>query len=867
MANIEALDASGGRAPAAGKRDRRLSARLSGVMLLLLSAAAGIGMLVYLSSIDVRPAGLFIAAIAFCLPLGVVAYFVFRPTPPTVPTSVGDYLAAADLEPIRRSYDAVGAPRAVLGPKGRTIYANRPFLDLFRRHAGGGMDAVTAALGGNQEAVGEFARMVKSAAAGVAGRADFELEYDDSGHAWRRFQVVPLSGFPGYVVIRVEDVTRQRDLVDVLRAEQRRFADFLENAPIGFYAADEDGRIVYVNGPLADWLGRTPAAITGALNLQDLVVSARAPAGAAYDPFGGDGSTARGEAVLRRADGSHMTVEITQGLMRYSGGGLRTHCIVRDLTRERAWQRTNEESEEKFERIFEDAPTGVALLDAAGRIRRCNNAFRAMVSAPGGPDVEGETIDGCVDEAGRDAVMERFAEVLKGTRFEAPIDMRPAHRDGLAMAVYMNRVDGGEGLERGVIMHCLDTTERRNLEVQLARSQKMQTVGQLAGGAAHDFNNLLTAMIGFCDLLLLRHPPGEQSFADVMQIKQNANRAADLVRQLLAFSRQQTLKPKVLSITNILTDISHLLHRLVGSTIELRFKHGQDLGQVRCDQGQIEQVIVNLVVNARDAMTDGGTIEIRTGNVSPEMPMRIGAETIPAGDYVLIEVVDEGVGISSENRNRIFEPFFSTKEVGAGTGLGLSTVYSIVKQTDGHVVVDSVVGAGSKFSVYLPRYRHEEGAQVAEAPARAEPPSRHLTGAGTILLVEDEDAVRLFSARALRNKGYTVVETRTGQAALETLQEMDGAVDLLVTDMVMPEMDGTSLVREARALWPTLKVICISGYAEDTFRRKLDSSEDIHFLPKPFSLDQLAGLVKEVVARAGAASVASGRRLSSGARG
>ena len=321
------------------------------------------------------------------------------------------------------------------------------------------------------------------------------------------------------------------------------------------------------------------------------------------------------------------------------------------------------------------------------------------------------------------------------------------------------------------MLHFIDVTEQKNLEVQFAQSQKMQAVGQLAGGVAHDFNNLLTAMIGFCDLLLMRFRPGDPSFADIMQIKQNANRAANLVRQLLAFSRQQTLQPRILDITDVLVELSHLLRRLIGENIELKVVHGRDLGLVKVDQGQIEQVIINLAVNARDAMPGGGTLTIRTANATQTSALRRGHEIMPAGNYVLIEVADTGIGIPKENLARIFEPFFSTKEVGSGTGLGLSTVYGIVKQTGGFIFVDSAPGRGAVFQIYLPRHQ-----AVRSAPARTRPEAARtagcpdLTGVGTVMLVEDEDPVRIFGARALRNKGYKVIEAKSGESALEMIR-------------------------------------------------------------------------------------------------
>ena len=452
----------------------------------------------------------------------------------------------------------------------------------------------------------------------------------------------------------------------------------------------------------------------------------------------------------------------------------------------------------------------------------------------------------------RDEFIESFGAVLSGHVSATPVEVNPFGNTNKVYSIYLSSFGAEDDEERGVFVHCLDMSDQRHLEQQIAHSTKMQAVGQLAGGVAHDFNNLLTAMIGYCDLLLMRHRPGEQSFADITQIKQNANRAADLVRQLLAFSRQQTLKPRVLRITDVLTDISHLLRRLVGSNVTLTLTHGRDTGKVRADQGQLEQVVMNLVVNARDAMKDGGTVEIRTNGVNVPQPIQRETDTLPAGQYVLIEVIDQGTGITKENLARIFDPFFTTKKQGEGTGLGLSTVYGIVKQTGGHLFVDSVIGRGTKFSIYLPMYHPAPGEELAEQSAvrgGLENIGRDLTGAGTVMLVEDEEAVRQFSARALRNKGYTVLEEGTGQTAFQALMNGKGdEIQVLITDIMMPDMDGTALIREVTSRWPHIKIICISGYAEDTFREKIDKAEDVYFLPKPFNLSQLAGLVKDVFA-------------------
>jgi two-component system cell cycle sensor histidine kinase/response regulator CckA len=333
-------------------------------------------------------------------------------------------------------------------------------------------------------------------------------------------------------------------------------------------------------------------------------------------------------------------------------------------------------------------------------------------------------------------------------------------------------------------------------------------------------------------------------------------RAAGLVRQLLAFSRQQTLQPRVLALADTMTELSLLLRRLLGERITLKFEQSSDLWSVRADEGQISNAIVNLVVNARDAMpAEGGTVTIRISNANLATSRAVGSGLMPAGDYVLIEVTDTGIGIALEHQAKIFEPFFTTKPVGHGTGLGLSTVYGVVKQTGGFITVKSELGKGATFEVFLPRHVAVEGAAeaVIEEPDRA---NRDITGQDTILLVEDEDAVRSFAARALRMRGYTVLEAPGGEVALDIVRRHPGAIDLVISDVVMPNMDGPTMVRAALKLRPDMRVIFISGYAEDTFRRNEEKVEDLHFLPKPFGLKQLVAKVKEVLSGAPARRVA-----------
>lgn len=415
-----------------------------------------------------------------------------------------------------------------------------------------------------------------------------------------------------------------------------------------------------------------------------------------------------------------------------------------------------------------------------------------------------------------------------------------------ALCVWMWwKLYAGRGSSGGSQSQLAEMAEAQKiLQEQLAQSQKMQAVGLLAGGIAHDFNNLLTAISGFCDLLLLRHRAGDPSFADIMQIRQNANRGANLVRQLLAFSRQQTLQPKAHDLTDVLADISHLLRRLIGENIKLELQHGRDLGLVFIDLGQMEQVLVNLAVNARDAMPHGGALILRSFAETVTEPRRLGNETMAPGEWMAIEVSDTGTGMPPDVMARIFDPFFTTKEVGKGTGLGLSTAFGIINQSGGHLQVASEVGKGTSFTIYLPRY---EGT-VAAAEQTA-PKAQDTTGSGTILLVEDEDAVRNFAARALKHKGYEVIEADSGVTGLEAFRATDKTISLIISDVVMPEMDGPTLYGHLVKDHPDLKVIFVSGYTEERLKPLLGDTQspNIHFLTKPFSLAQLTALVKEIL--------------------
>jgi two-component system, cell cycle sensor histidine kinase and response regulator CckA len=765
----------------------------------------------------------------------------------------GRQTAMADrLDVLRRALDTAADAQLIATPDGQVLYANLAFQHMFSGNEPP-LDRIERAVAVDVDALTTFRRLRSRASAGIRGTEALSLPDPRNGAVGRfRIAAKPIAGRAGYTFWDIRDVTAHHKSEMFLRAERDKLADFFDNAPIGLYSADSSGRFRFINRTLAQWLDVTPSELlaTGA-RLHDFLSSVPVADTASWDPFGDPGNgTYRGEVLLKTRQGRVLPAWIGQSVVG-SGAELCTRSVVCDLTPEREWKAALKLAR-RFQRFFANAPVGSALLDRSGRFEEANRALGELFGiAP--KDLIGRELIGLVNEEDRCGIAAKLAATAEGKSEREPIEIRIAWPRERTIVLFLSQIDdrddGSSALgplsSGGFTLHFIDVTEQKNLEIQFAQSQKMQAVGQLAGGVAHDFNNLLTAMIGFCDLLLQRFHPGDPSFADIMQIQQNANRAANLVRQLLAFSRQQTLQPRVLNITDVLVDLSHLLRRLIGENIELKVLHGRDLGRAKVDQGQLEQVIINLAVNARDAMSGGGRLMIRTANICREQAERRRHEMMPAGAYVLIEVTDTGVGIPHGNLERIFEPFFSTKEVGSGTGLGLSTVYGIVKQTGGFIFVNSEPGEGTRFEIYLPRHQAEDGSQTA--PTEIAATGKDLTGSATVLLVEDEDPVRKFAARALRNKGYKVIEAESGEAALKVIRDGKERIDLLITDVVMPQLDGPALVREVRNLRSDMNVIFISGYAEDAFRKRLDRDSNIDFLSKPFNLKQLASKVKDVL--------------------
>ncbi len=387
-----------------------------------------------------------------------------------------------------------------------------------------------------------------------------------------------------------------------------------------------------------------------------------------------------------------------------------------------------------------------------------------------------------------------------------------------------------------------DITELKLMEERLLQAHRMEAVGRLAGGVAHDFNNLLTVITGFADLLLSRMKEDDPRRKETEEIRKAGNRAAALTRQLLAFSRRQVLRPVVVDLNRVVQELETMLRRLIGEDMNLETSLDAGLGRVKVDPGQIEQVIVNLVVNARDAMPGGGKVTVRTGNVFTESAVEWGEGTVPPGAYCLLEIADSGCGIDPEAIGSIFEPFFTTKEMGKGTGLGLATVYGIVRQSDGHILVASEPGKGAVFRIYLPRIE-EIPAEAAAAPASAHP----AFGNETVLLVEDSEPVRGLVREILEQKGYNVMETSDGADALRVCSGHEGPIHLILTDVVMPGMSGGELCARLTPLYPGVKVLYMSGYTDDAIVHRGILDPGTAYLQKPFTADALAAKVREVL--------------------
>jgi len=748
---------------------------------------------------------------------------------------------------------------AITTPRGELIDANPAYARLFASTGRNPRDPheVFAANGDDGAAAFRFAQA--SAARGTHSETVRWLSPGKDGGCrtcWLEARVEPLSlsrsGSHGPMLWQFRDVT-----AEVRRLEERdtritALKARLDADPVARLVADGTGAIIEINAAMREWLPEKLRQPDEPLTLARLfsetsvrMVMARLAA----TRNGGAARTAMLELL-----GESGAVQPVLASYRVLAGGkgaparLEIAALQATATGAAATDRIGEGLD--AEELFLTAPVAMATVNAKGKIASRNHAFSQTFAIPAERGNGGLNLLDLVSEDAREPLAQMIADAAARKPAGVPLDIAFAGDEKRAGRLYVVPTPGKRrrrGADAAMIF-AIDTTEQRALEEQIAQKQKMQEVGQLAGGIAHDFNNLLTGILGYTDLLLSSHRPGDPAFKDIMEVRNNANRAAALVRHLLAYSRRQTLRPKVLSLTDVIEDFGLLLNRLIGEKVTANVIHARDLWMIKADANQLEQVLMNLAVNARDAMSpDGGELTVRTANITERDAAKLARPGMPVGEYVLLEVSDTGCGMPPDVQEKIFEPFFSTKEIGEGTGFGLSVVHGIVKQTGGHIYVDSRVGEGTSFSIYLPRHVEEETVDATNEAGSGEKQGKDLTGRGTILLVEDEEAVRRFAARALESRGYDVLKATTGVEALDVLASKCSEIDLVISDVMMPEMDGPKLLQQMRKTLPEMKVIFISGYAEEALRQELAEDESFGFLPKPFSLKDLASAVKEAL--------------------
>ena len=689
-----------------------------------------------------------------------------------------------------------------------------------------------------------------------------------------------------YLLWSLENITSEKTLDAIFQEERCAFYNFLNFLPIGLFLSNSKGKIEYVNKTLSLILNKPEEELLGK-DINNFLPK-----------------TTAGEQRYNNAYTQYLTYikDNTGNIAEYlvkidnfkQGAEVQTRGIViSHIPTNTTLKQDYEKATSEMSSIFDLSPFGMMLLDLDLIIKRTNQRFMDILGVPSSSQLLNNYLANYLDK-------ESIAKIKKQLNtFTAENEkLQPAYFDlniknknkNKILRLYIcplfsSTVPLKENI-KGIVLFCLDTTEQKNLETQFAQAQKMQAMGQVAGGIAHDFNNILTAMIGFCDLLLQRHRLGDASYADIMQIKQNAICAAELVRQLLQFSRQQPLQPKLNSITDILVTFTPLLKRTVGEQIELKFHHGENLDYIKVDTVQFLQVVLNLCVNAKDAMNKKGTLNISTQKETLLEPYQFGAEIIESGNFIRLDISDTGCGIPLENMSRIFEPFFSTKQnvVGSGTGLGLATVYGIVRQMEGFIKVKSTVNVGTTFSIYLPAYSAESiekkedettlrrtlndkrGHAVLTPDILSSPKkdsSKLVLGLSLsatndltqtpenientrILFVDDENSVRTFALRALRKKGYDVVGASSAENALDILQT-DKNFQLMITDMVMTGQNGIELSKQVKEIIPDIKIILASGYSEDILKGEFADIENMTFIPKPFSLNDLTQKVYEVI--------------------
>lgn len=770
----------------------------------------------------------------------------------------------AEVDVLRDVVEHLEHGVVVTGPDNAITLANPAARELLGAREDGPPRLIEDAFSVSPDAQSALFRLHRAVSRGLTRSEDLIIPGGPGLRADRilRVTATPLGGgvfdgaHDGGILWSLCDMSLAKAREQSIRAALSEQAARFEALPAGIIVAEPDGRVLEIGARLRGWLGLVDETRPRELLLDTLIAGDGADLVRTFAASAGT-AVQRIELELVRDDGLAWPATVVVGAPAAAVPGEAPKLTLLVLPREDDLAADVPEDEVAanggLARLFRSAPFGIATVLQDGRIAGANSAFARLLLSPG--SARGKNIREILANASpsnastvddHDGIEAAIADVLAGKANVAPVELTLGDDGKQTRRLFFGAGGRTSAGDVSAVIYVIDATEQKALEQKFAQSQKMEVVGKLAGGVAHDFNNVMTAIIGFSDLLLSTHRPGDPAYHNIKNIKSSADRAADLVSNLLAFSRQQQLQPKVLQLQEVITDISSILNRTLGERIELKIHSARDLWLVKADRNELERVVVNLAVNARDAMPDGGTLQIRTRNVTERESQRLAYQGLGVAEYVLIEVEDTGVGMPADVLAKIFEPFFTTKDVGKGTGLGLSTVYGIVKQTGGYIMADSTPGKGTTFKVYLPRFEMEEGDEQADEGERlddVQPPD--LTGAGRILLVEDEDAVRMFATQALTRQGYEVLQASDGYEALDLLEDDGRPVDLVVSDVKMPEMDGPTLLKELRKTQPDLKFVFVSGYPADAFSKTLSDEGNYTFLPKPYSLAQIAAVVKE----------------------
>ncbi|WP_345118714.1 response regulator [Bartonella pachyuromydis] len=744
---------------------------------------------------------------------------------------------------------------------GFVYYSNQNYRKIFTYNPQSSCYVVIADLPG----AGALAYRLKVAACNhLAAQEELRVEQSIFAHStqkkatWYNISVQPITKEgKKFLFWRIADISHLQECREVFFSNLQEAINHLDQAPVGFLSVNAQGIVLYVNAIFAEWFSIDLANFcVGQYSFDQLFKSVGENSPWSDICLQNNKYQSSGYSLPYRFS---LCLNTETGIKKILNCFMCVSSLSEDeviyrivIIPQQIQKRENDDQlrlPSALVEYFDVSPFAIAVVNQKGQWVHMNNSFSSLM--------------GCTDKtlnlynviSYRDhAQLERaFQKITTNKNYKVSIETVLENNEERYLRLHVMPIRSyyDDLLQDFIIVSVIETTEQKTLEDKMMQSQKMQAVGQLAGGIAHDFNNVLTAILMSCDLLLNTHRSSDPAHADLINIKNNANRAAALVQQLLAFSRKQTLRPEEVDFTDFLSDIRNLILPLLGNNIQLKIIHGRDLWSVEVDQASFQRVIMNLVINARDAMPNGGVVTIATNNITKQQSAEFDHVGFGIGEYVQLSLSDTGTGISSAIQEKMFEPFFTTKEVGKGTGLGLSMVYGIIKQTGGYIYCESREGEGATFHIFLPRYIPYKSGKISPQIEKAEEQEKNtdLTGSATVLLVEDEDAVRMGGIRALQMRGYTVLEAASGVEALTVLEENKGKIDIIVSDVVMPEMDGPTLLKEVRRNYPDIKFLFVSGYAKDAFAKNLPQDAIFGFLSKPFTLKQLALTVKETLAQ------------------